>query len=216
MDIQNKTITADALLTQRTLAEYIVAIKRAHYHFTVKGNQKNLLGEVSSWFENVQWEPNHTTEDKPNHGRDETRKIWVTTEINEYLDFPHVEQAFKIERRTHNRKTGKKTHEIVYGITSKSPELATAEEILSDNRQHWCIENSCHYIIDWIYDEDRCRISKGYGPENISRLRRFAVGLLKSKGVRNVSQKVRQLSFSPRMVFDYLRISKNTHSCSVG
>ncbi len=34
--------------------------------------------------------------------------------------------------------------------------------------------------------------------------------------VRNVSQKVRQLSFSPRMVFDYLRISRNTHSCSVG
>lgn len=203
------------MLTQRTLADYIVEIKRAHYHFTVKGNQKKLLEEVSSWFENVQWEPNHTTEDKPDHGRDETRKIWVTTEINEYLDFPHVGQAFKIERITSNRKTGKKTQEIAYGITSKGPELATAEEILRDNRLHWCIENSCHYIIDWIYDEDRCRISKGYGPENISRLRRFAVGLLKSKGVRNVSQKVRQLSFSPRMVFDYLRISKNTHSCSI-
>ncbi len=140
----------------------------------------------------------------------------MTTEINEYIDFPHAGQAFKIQRIARNRKTGKSTQEIVYGITSKSPDLATAEKILSDNRQHWCIENSCHYIIDWIYDEDRCRISKGYAPENISRLRRFAVGLLKSKGVRNVSQKVRQLSFSPRMVFDYLRISKNTHSCSAG
>lgn len=215
MDIQGKTITADALLTQRTLADYIVTIKRAHYHFTVKGNQKKLLEEVSSWFENVHWEPNHTTVDNPDHGRDETRKIWVTTEINEYLDFPHVGQAFKVERITRNRKTGKKTREIAYGITSKEPDIATPEEILRDNRQHWCIENSCHYIIDWIYDEDRCRISKGYGPENISRLRRFAVGLIKSKGVRNVSQKVRQLSFSIRMVFDYLRISRNTHSCSV-
>jgi len=88
--------------------------------------------------------------------------------------------VFKIERITHNRKTGKKSQEIAYGITSKGPDLATPQEILKNNRQHWCIENSCHYIIDWIYDEDRCRISKGYGPENISRLRRFAVGLSKS------------------------------------
>lgn len=215
LDIRGKTITADALLTQRELANYIVKTKKAHYHFTVKGNQKKLLEEVSSWFENVRWEPNHTTKDKPLHGRDETRKIWVTTEINQYLDFPYVGQAFKIERITHNRKTGKKSQEIAYGITSKGLDLATPEEILKNNRQHWCIENSCHYIIDWIYDEDRCRISKGYGPENISRLRRFAVGLLKSKGVRNVSQKVRQLCFSMRMVFDYLRISGNTHSRSV-
>lgn len=202
-------------MTQRTLAEYIVQLRSAHYHFTAKNNQKRLLKEVASFFENVYWHPDHTTQDKPDHGREETRKIWVTTELNEYLDFPHVGQAFKVERITHDRKSGKTTNVIAYGITSKTPDLATAEQVLRDNRQHWSIENSCHYILDWNYDEDRCRISKGYGPENISRLRRFAVGLLKSKGVRNVSQKVRQLSFSPRMVFDYLRISRNTHSCSI-
>jgi len=85
--------------------------------------------------------------------------------------------------------------------------MATAEDILRDNRQHWCIENSCHYILDWTFDEDRSRISKGYGPENITRLRRFAIGLLKSKGVSNVTQKMRQLSFSPRSVLDYLKIT---------
>lgn len=90
--------------------------------------------------------------------------------------------------------------------------MATAEQILSDNRQHWSIENSCHYILDWNFDEDRCRISKGYGPENITRLRRFAIGLLKSKGVCNVAQKMRQLCFSPRLVLDYLKIPANNHS----
>jgi hypothetical protein len=29
----------------------------------------------------------------------ETRKIWMTTELNRYLDFPRVGQAFVIERR---------------------------------------------------------------------------------------------------------------------
>jgi predicted transposase YbfD/YdcC len=206
IDINGKTITADALLTQTDLAKYIVEKRHAHYHFTAKDNQKNLLKEVSSFFDNTWWKPDYTTKDKPNHGRNETRSIWVTTELNSCLNFPHVAQAFKIERITY-RKNGKNSRVVAYGITSKTPQKATAEQVLRDNRQHWTIENSCHYILDWTFDEDRCRISKGFGPENITRLRRFAIGLLKSKGVCNVAQKMRQLSFSPRLVLDYLKIS---------
>lgn len=215
LDIQGKTITADALLTQRTLADYIVRQRQAHYHFTAKNNQKKLFKEVSSFFENVYWEPDHTTQDKPDHGRIETRRIWVTTELNKHMNFPHVGQAFKVERLIFDRQTGEQSQVIAYGITSKTSQLATAEQILRDNRQHWTIENSCHYILDWTFDEDRSRISKGYGPENMTRLRRFAIGILKSKGVRSVAQKMRQLSFSPRMVFDYLKISANTRSSHV-
>ena len=44
IDIQGKTITADALLTQRGLAQYLVEERGAQYHFTAKKNQKQLLG----------------------------------------------------------------------------------------------------------------------------------------------------------------------------
>jgi predicted transposase YbfD/YdcC len=54
--------------------------------------------------------------------------------------------------------------------------MATAEQILRDNRQHWSIENSCHYILNWNFDEDRCRISKGYGPKNKKNLVANGVG----------------------------------------
>ncbi|WP_145960768.1 hypothetical protein [Acidiferrobacter sp. SPIII_3] len=37
-ELAGRDITADALLTQRALAEHIVR-QGAHYHFTVKGNQ---------------------------------------------------------------------------------------------------------------------------------------------------------------------------------
>lgn len=104
IDIQDKTITADALLTQRALARYIVEKRKAHYHFTAKNNQKLLLKEIESFFENVYWKPDFITEDKPAHGREETRKIWVTSELNQYLNFPHVGQAFKVERLTRNKK----------------------------------------------------------------------------------------------------------------
>jgi len=96
IDIQEKTITADALLTQRELASYLVE-RKAHYHFTVKGNQKLLLEDIAYYFGNLNQKPDHTTIDGIDHGRIETRKIWLTTELNEYLDFPYVGQIFMIE-----------------------------------------------------------------------------------------------------------------------
>jgi hypothetical protein len=80
-------------------------------------------------------------------------------------------------------------------------------------RQSFTRQNSCHYIIDWNYDEDRSRIRTGHGPENITRLRRFAIGVLKSKGRGSVAQKMRQLTRNVRLVFDYLRMSENSCAC---
>jgi hypothetical protein len=60
------------------------------------------------------------------------------------------------------------------------------------------------------YDEDRSRIRIGYGPENITRLRRFAIEVIKSKGAASVAQKMRQLTRNVRMVFDYLRMTENS------
>ena len=210
IDIQGKTITADALLTQREFARYLVEKRGAHYHFTVKGNQKRLLEETALYFDPLDRKPDHTTLDAPDHGRIETRNIWVTSALNGYLSFPKVGQAFMVERITRHKKSGKQSREVVYGVTSKTALLASAEQVLQDNRNHWSIENSCHYIIDWNYDEDRSRICKGHGPVNMTRLRRFAVGLLKSKGGRSVAQKMRELMLNTRLVFDYLKMTRNS------
>jgi predicted transposase YbfD/YdcC len=211
LDIQGKTITADALLTQRKLAEYLVQERQAHYHFTVKGNQPTLLQDLTLYFQERQ-EPEFIDYTPSDHGRIETRRIWTTTELNSYLDFPHVQQAFVIEREVINKKNGQLSQEVAYGITSRPSAQADPQRILNTNRGHWCIENSCHYILDWNYDEDRCTIRTGHGPENISRLRRFAIGIIKSKGARSVAQKMRQLTRNPRLVCDYLRLTKNSGS----
>jgi len=209
IDIQDKDITADALLTQRKFADYLVLERRAHFHFTVKKNQGALFQDIALYFQERK-KPDFIDCASCDHGRIEIRKIWTTTELNNYLDFPHIEQAFVIEREFTNKKNGKQSKEIVYGITSRTPERANPERILAINRGHWCIENSCHYIIDWNYDEDRSRIRTGHGPENMTRLRRFAVSIFKSKQTPNVAQKIRQLACNPRMVFDYLRMTENS------
>jgi hypothetical protein len=42
LDIADKTITGDALLTQRKLAHYLVKDRLAHYVFIAKDNQPSL------------------------------------------------------------------------------------------------------------------------------------------------------------------------------
>jgi predicted transposase YbfD/YdcC len=209
IDIEGKDVTADALLTQRNIANYLVKERKAHYHFTVKGNQPGLLEDIKLYFQARQ-EPDFVDYMPPDHGRIETRKIWTTTELNDYLNFPHVGQAFVIERESIEKKNGESSCEIAYGITSRTSEQADAQRVLNVNRGHWSIENSCHYIIDWNYDEDRSRIRTGYGPENMTRLRRFAIGVIKSKGVRSVAQKMRELTRNVRLVLDYLRMTENS------
>jgi predicted transposase YbfD/YdcC len=154
--------------------------------------------------------PDFVLTDSPDHGRIEIRQIWITTELNGYLNFPHLQQAFVIQRESIEKKTADYSCDIAYGITSRPPEQADPRKLLTINRGHWSIENSCHYILDWNYDEDRCRIRTGYGPENITRLRRFAISIIKSKKLRSVAQKMRQLIGNTRLVFDYLRMTKNS------
>ena len=66
------------------------------------------------------------------------------------------------------------------------------------NRGHWSIETVEHFI-DWNYDEDRRRIRTGHGRENITRLRRFAAGVLTKlrKPNQSIAQMMRQLCFRP-------------------
>jgi hypothetical protein len=145
------------------------------------------------------------------HGRIETRRIWCSTALNAYLDFPHVGQVYLIERNSIEKKTGKLRCETALGVTSRTPQQASPQRVLAVNRGHWSIE-SVHYIIDWNYDEDRSHIRTGFGPENITRLRRFAVGILKSfqKKAQSVPEMMRKLSFRSRLVFDYLRMTENS------
>ena len=213
--IENKDITADALHTQWKFAKHLVEARKAHYYFIVKENQPTLLEDISFYFQNDNSKPEAVDVTAGEHGRIETRKIWTTSDLNGYLSFPHVGQVFAIEREFENKRTGKISKELVYGITSRKKTDADASKILKVIRGHWSIENSCHYILDWNYDEDRCRIRTGYGPENMTRLRRFSISVIKSKKVYSVAQKMRELSFNVRAVFDYLKMTKRFQTATI-
>jgi predicted transposase YbfD/YdcC len=208
LPITDKDITADALHTQRELANYLVEQRKAHYYFYVKKNQPTLFEDIDRYYCDLDRQADYEDEICSRHGRVEQRRIWVTTELNDYVNFPYVAQVYRIQREVTNKKSGETTIEIAYGITSRAAEQANPKTMLHRIRGHWSVE-VCHYIIDWIYDEDRSTIRTGHGPENMIRLRRFAIGLIKSKSVKNISKKTRMLNRNTRAVLDYLKMTKN-------
>ena len=181
-ELAGKTFTADALLTQTKLADFLIG-RGAHFLFAVKGNRPNLLTDLEFHFQK-RAEPDFQERAQLRHERIESRAIWTTATLNDYLTFPHVGQAFLVERTVTAKSTGKQTVETAYGIT-------------------------IHHILDCCWYEDRCRIRTGHGPENTTRLRRFAIGVIRSK-THCVASAVRRLNRKPRLVFDYLKMTKNT------
>lgn len=208
LPIQNKDITSDAINTQTEFANYLVEQRKAHYYLSVKANQPTLLEDIKVYFSTVSRQADYEDKVSVGHGRIEIRRIWTTAALNDYVTFPHVAQVYRIEREITDKKTGLTRLVTAYGITSRTEKEANPQTVLHKVRRHWSVEVS-HYIIDWVFDEDRSTIRTGFGPENMTRLRRFAIGLIKTKGIKGISKKMRQLNKKTRAVLDYLKITNN-------
>lgn len=128
----------------------------------------------------------------------EERRIWTSTELCDYLQFPYVAQVFVIERSAVDLTTGKRHAETAYGVTSLSPAQASPARVLALNRNHWCIENGLHYVRDVTFDEDHCRIRKHAGARVMASLRNLAISLLRLAGETNIAQGLRACARDPQ------------------
>ena len=81
LDLTGKTLTADALLTQRKLAAYLVQ-RGAHYVFIAKDNQPTLAADIRLHFKD-RGEPDFRERPELKHGRIESRAIWTSTALND-------------------------------------------------------------------------------------------------------------------------------------
>ncbi|MHB1581767.1 MAG: ISAs1 family transposase [Acidithiobacillus sp.] len=202
------SLTAGALLTRRKIAAYILE-HQAHYVFTAKENQPTLCEAIRLIFAR-RAEPDFCLTPYLAHGRIEQRSIWLSTRLNDHLDFPGVGQVFAIQCDITDKRSGDEfSTETAYGLTSHSPQGANAAQVLAYNRGHWSIENGCHYALNWNWDEDRSTIRSGHDPENMTALHRFANGIIHAKSSDSVASTLQRLNRNVRMVFDYLRMTKN-------
>ena len=149
--------------------------------------------------------PAHQTIDKE-HGRLETRTICASSLLNDYLDFPHCGQVFKIIRQRTILTTGKTSSETVYGITSLTAQQADAKRLLALSRGHWSIENRSHYVRDMLFDEDRHQLRKGKSPQMMACLRNFAISLLRLMNYKNITKATREFAARTHLTLRLLRL----------
>ena len=165
--------TARCLLGRR--AEYVLS--------AVKDNQHTLLDDLKAIdFSGAPW---HETLDK-GHGRIERRRCAVVdlsaAQWDGYAALHGRRQAMRIERERENLKTGQRSIEVTWSLTSLSAERAGPEELLALVRNHWHIENRLHYVRDFTYDEDRCRAYVRHLPRNLACLTNVAIAIVRCDG----------------------------------
>jgi len=194
VDLRGKIVTGDALLAQRDLSRQIVK-GGGDYVWAVKQNQSQLRHDITALFEPevcvkgfspavTGFRSDQISE--KGHGRIEQRTITVSSELKGYLEWPHAEQVFKLERRFERMNDGKITHETVYGITSLTAEEVSPRRLLEIVRTHWQIENGLHYRRDETLREDWCHLRLGRAPRLMAAMNNLVLGLLLRRGVKNV------------------------------
>ena len=104
------------------------------------------------------------------HGRIEQRNLTTSEALVGYSDWPGLAQVFELGRHVIIQKTGEERVEVVYGVTSLSPERATPERLLALVRGQWQIENKSHWVRDVTFDEDRSQVRCGNIPQVMAAL----------------------------------------------
>jgi predicted transposase YbfD/YdcC len=190
LDLREKVVMGDALHTQRQVSIQIVE-SGGKYIWFAKGNQPQMEENIRLWFEpDVQPIPGMSfppkdfetaQETSKGHGRIETRTLTVSSQLKDFLDWPYLEQVFKLERHFICTKTGEVQEQIEYGFTSLMREEIHPNQLLKHIRSYWGIENGLHYRRDVTLREDRMRITKQNAARNLACLNNLVIGLLIGK-----------------------------------
>jgi len=190
VDLREKVIMGDALHTQRAVSIQIVEAG-GDYIWFAKGNQPQLEEDIRLWFE-PEPEPipgqgrlpkdfETVRETSKGHGRLEERTLTVSSQLNDFLNWPYLQQVFRLERHFLSTKTGEIQEQVVYGITSLSREEITSRKLIKTIRKYWSIENGLHYRRDMTLQEDRTRMTKGNAGRVMACLNNLVIGLVFTK-----------------------------------
>lgn len=181
IDIAGTVITIDAMGTQTAIAEQIIDLG-ADYVLALKGNQSLMHDELRNFFEQAELvgfdgmdhQAFHMVEE--GHGRLEKRTVFVTGDIQWLPNRSRWKGLTSIILLVSERTVdGKTSVERRLYISSLPPD---ARRIAYAIRTHWGIE-SCHWTLDIAFQEDTLKARAGHIAENLSLIRKVAVGLLK-------------------------------------
>jgi predicted transposase YbfD/YdcC len=180
LTLKGTIVTADALNCQRTIAQQIVEAE-GDYALALKGNQGTLHDDVRLLLNDPETKVSTAAPVvEGDHGRVETRTATVSTDIG-WLQKQHAWPGLAaIGKVVRTRETSDKTtSETAYYLLSAA---LSAERFNQVVRQHWSVENSLHWRLDVVMNEDQDRTRMGNGPNNIAVLRHMALNAMQKEG----------------------------------
>jgi predicted transposase YbfD/YdcC len=202
IDLQGCVVTGDAMFTQRDLCVQIVQAG-GDYLFPVKDNHPNMRKTIADVFMPAPVSAGHSRIPLPEteaqtvdhtRGRTEYRYLTASSQLNDYLDWPHLGQVFRVQRVVVYHQTGKITYEVLFGMTSLTTEQITPENLLHCVRQHWHIENRLHYVRDVTFREDACTIRHTKRQRLLASLNNLVIGLVRQTDFRYLPEARRYFS----------------------
>jgi predicted transposase YbfD/YdcC len=216
--LEGAIVLGDAMHAQREASAQI-SEAGGDFVWIIKGNQprtqwaieKLFVHEVCNLRQGVSLSKHCQRASQVNkgHGRIEKRTILASTELNDYLDWPNVAQVFRIERHVWHEKYQGSTQEIVYGLTSLSPEEAPPEKLLRLIRGYWQIESGLHYRRDVTLREDATRLTVGKSGHVMAIFNNLLIGLCLRNGCKNIAQARRLFCAKPARALDLILSARN-------
>jgi predicted transposase YbfD/YdcC len=176
--LDGRIVTADAMHCQKATAQTILE-RGGDYVLALKSNQRALYDDVCLWLDDPATVPDDACETVDgDHGRIETRRALVAHDVAWLAECHGFPGLAAVGRVTATREVdGKSTTASRTYVLSTKLDAARFAQVV---RSHWHIENRLHWVLDVVMDEDGSRARKDHGPENLARLRRFALNLLRA------------------------------------
>jgi predicted transposase YbfD/YdcC len=181
LELKDCIITIDAMGTQKEIAEKVA--ERNDYVLALKDNHAKLSKDVYTYFEEtladekLYFDGNRVKTKEKGHGRIESRAYYLTTDIG-WLEQKDEWAALKAIGAVWSEtiRNGKVCSEHRYFLTTLDDVNIFAKSV----RAHWGIENSLHWCLDVIFNEDRCRLRTGNSAENFAVIRKIVLNILKT------------------------------------
>ena len=120
--------------------------------------------------------PNSVDIENKGHGRTE-RRVAIATDALLWIDkieresWHGLRSLVCVESHRMDNNSGGSSVERRYYLPSHKPDAEKLQQMI---RQHWAIENSCHWELDVLWDEDSSGIRNSNAAQNVALLREMA------------------------------------------
>jgi predicted transposase YbfD/YdcC len=196
LTLTGAVVTGDANLCTKRVAQTVVA-KGADYVLALKGNRGAVHTQVRQFWRTAAAQDfagvavRRVRRVNTGHGRREERRSFAVaaTRLPSLVQgWPGVTSVIMVDRVRHTaHRTQQERH---YSLSSLPPKVQTLHYAIC---QHWRVENDFHWALDVSFREDQCRIRDLQAAENVARVRRMALPLLKRQPRETVGLPIRRL-----------------------